>query len=153
MLTSILIVDDCLEMVLAEAEDDQSLLAITCIAAKLSMGSPRMTAQRVLADLVENGGYAIELAVTEAQALDKLSTSQSGYYDVMLLDGGFDAVLDYLADDRESILYPDYICPISSSAERNSDMRSKIAVLNHMQLLNRDAARLFGLSKLLRFNA
>lgn len=111
----------------------------------------------ILAELEESSGgkYTIDTARTQEEAIELLGDSLSGCtprYDVILLDGGFDPVLDYIADMNNSIFdtCPRYVKPISSSPHRNAEMLAKVSVLPWTKPLDVIEAKHFGLAGIIR---
>lgn len=68
------------------------------------------------------GDYTAEIASTVVEAQQMLTAHK---YDLVYLDGGFDAVLDTLVDLPVEAR-PKYLIPISGSPTRNQGMRDKL---------------------------
>lgn len=157
MKTRILVVDDLLD-VLDDTDNLYDRLEMTMRIVAHKSGHSLAPAQAngisIRADLEACGEYTIDTATTAEDAIELLGESLSGMtprYDVVLLDGGFDKVLDYIADmNRMFDTCPMYVKPISSSAQRNLDMSRKISVLTTTKLLDNTVAKQLGLSRIVR---
>ena len=158
MSIKILVVDDLLDML----DDTDSLqerheITMKVVAHKFGHSMMREQADDILAELKEcsGGKFVIDTAKTPEEAIELLGDSLSdciSRYDVVLLDGGFDSVLDYIADMNNSFFEtsPVYVKPISNSSYRNAEMLAKIAVLPRTKLLDAVEAKHFGLAKIVR---
>ena len=158
MSIKILVVDDLLDM-LDDADSLQERHEITMkvVAHKFGHSTMREQADDILAELkaCSGGKYTIDTAKTPEEAIELLGDSLSGCtarYDVVLLDGGFDSVLDYIADMNNSFFEtsPVYVKPISNSSYRNVEMLAKINVLPRTKPLDAIEAKHFGLAKIVR---
>lgn len=154
----ILVIDDILDMLDdIDSRHKRYETVMRIVAHKSGHSMVLWQDDNILAELeaCSGGKYTIDTARTQEEAVELLGYSLSGCtsrYDVVLLDDGFDPVLDYIADMNNIIFdtCPRYVKPISSSPQRNAEMLAKISVLPRTKPLDAIEAKHFGLARIIR---
>lgn len=126
----ILVVDDLLESIVHEelTSRERAALTLKLIYSETKLFLPHFD---VLADLdAAVGKFVIDIATNVHDAIELLEDSCQGTgvrYDVMLLDGDFDAVLDRAADIQNLVLEmaPKYIGPSQALPSETSIWRQR----------------------------
>jgi len=118
----ILIIDDDANM----CQDEGSFGGIHYLRIKGSYSFEGEYAKLESLLLQKHGSYTVDIACDIFAAQKALGMQK---YDLVYLDGGFDSVLDYLADLSED-RRPTYLIPVSSSFSRNNNIRQKLVLLS-----------------------